>query len=252
MITIEQLLRDYPNYALPTQYRVGGVHGRTTLCFQNFYQQVFPDKDAPVDLYVLSFDTTGNQIEGVHLAVATGEAVQYQPDARGPGLVAAMAAPAFDLESYSAGRLKLRDELGTGFYVIWEDATGHLDTMHEWMQVRTNSAPATRHYMVFDPAQGALTRAGLVVTNPHFGGGLDTRAAVTLYSRNRERLGQCALPAIVPMGVRLIFLDELFPDVAAWFARYGALGLRIDGTNLVEPLTAEFHASGDLHLHHIN
>ena len=54
------------------------------------------------------------------------------------------------------------------------------------------------------------------------------------------------------MGSRLVYLDEVFPGVGGWFERHRALGARIEGVNLVEPLTAEFHASGDLHLHHIN
>jgi hypothetical protein len=47
-------------------------------------------------------------------------------------------------------------------------------------------------------------------------------------------------------------IDEMFPDARALFAQHGALGAEIRGANLVEPLTAEFHVSGDLHLHHIN
>lgn len=252
MVTLEQLLREHPEFALPTQYRIGGAHGRTTVCFQNFYQQVFPDHDTPVDLYVLMFDHHGKQLDGVCLRVASGEAMQYRTDSADSGLVAAMAVPAFDLIGYNAGRLKLKHEIGTGFYVIWEDAAGHIDTMHEWMQVRTTSGSASRYYMVFDAAAGAPARAGLVLVNPHFGPGLETRATLTLYTCERTRLGTAALPPVAPMGARLVPLAEVFPEAPAWLARHGALGACVEGANLVEPLTADFHASGDLHLHHIN
>ena len=255
MITLERVLNEHANHALPTQYRLGDPHGRTTLCFQNFYQQLFPDRETPVDLYVLCFDGKGHQLEGVRLAVSSGEAVQFDTiasAAHGSGLIAAMAVPAFDLAQYNAGRLKLKHELGTGFYVIWEDAAGHVDTMHEWMQVRRAPAAHSRYYMVFDSARGTIERSGLVLTNPAYGASLETRAALSLYTREGMRLGRCELPAVPPMGSRMILLDEFFPAAPQWLAQHGALGAEIDGTNLVEPLTVEFHSSGDLHLHHIN
>ena len=254
MLTLEALMRLAPGYSMPTQYRLGAP-GETVLCFHNFYEQLFPGQDTPVDLHVLAFNEAGAQVHGETLRIATGEAVQYSAadaDARGSGLIAAMAVPAFDLAQLNAGRLKLKSEIGTGFYVIWKDAGGRLDTMHEWMPVRTGAAGASRHFFVFDAAHRALARIGLALTNPCCAPGADATGELSLYDRGGNVLGRARLPAVPPMGSRLVFLDEIFPDVGAWLDRHGALGARIDGVNMVEPLTAEFHASGDLHLHHIN
>jgi hypothetical protein len=163
-----------------------------------------------------------------------------------------MAVPAFDLARCNAGRLKLRSELGTGFYVIWNDASGRLDTMHEWMPVRATRIGASRYFFVFDEARHLIARVGLALVNPCRVGGADATGSLSLYTSAGDELGRAQLPAIVPMGSKLVFLDDLFPDVQRWFDRHGALGARIDGVNMIEPLTAEFHRSGDLHLHHIN
>ena len=254
MLTLETLLRDHPGYSLPTQYRVGAP-GTTLLCFHNFYEQLFPGKDTPVDLHVLAFAEDGVQVHGETLRVPTGEAVQYssaEADAGGSGLIAAMAVPAFDLVAYNAGRLKLKSELGTGFYVIWKDAAGRLDTMHEWLPVRAGALGAMTHFFVFDGAQHAISRVGLALVNPCFASDAPASGELSLYTRGGQALGRAALPRVAPMGSGLVYLDDLFPDIAAWFDAHGALGARIDGVNLVEPLTAEFHVSGDLHLHHIN
>jgi hypothetical protein len=254
MVTLEDVRRAHPEYALPTQYRVGAP-GSTLLCFHNFYEQLFPGEDTPIDLHVLAFAGDGTQVSGETLRVATGEAVQYSAsiaDAAGSGLVAAMAVPAFDLTRVNAGRLKLRREIGTGFYVIWKDGSGRLDTMHEWMPVRSAPLGESRHSFVFDSSRRALARMGLALMNPCCAPGGQASGTLSLYAQSGEPLGSAALPAIAPMGSRLVELDTLFPAIASWFDRHGALGARIDGVNLVEPLTAEFHASGDLHLHHIN
>src|SRR5215213_2476828 len=106
MLTLETLLHEHPGYSLPTQYRVGAP-GSTLICFHNFYDQLFPGEDTPVDLHMLAFDADGSQVEGETLRVATGEAVQYSAelaDARGSGLIAAMAVPAFDLVRLNAGK----------------------------------------------------------------------------------------------------------------------------------------------------
>jgi hypothetical protein len=254
MLALDELLRAQPGYSLPTQYRVGAP-GTTLLCFHNFYEQLFAGEDTPVDLHVLAFGEDGAQVHGETVRVATGEAVQYtaaDADAAGSGLIAAMAVPAFDLARLNAGRLKLRSELGTGFYVIWKDSAGHLDTMHEWMPVSTQPLGATRHFFVFDEARHAVARVGLALVNPCCAQEASATGELALYTCRGDMLGCAALPPVAPMGSKLVYLDEVFPDVAHWFERFGALGARIDGVNLVEPLTAEFHASGDLHLHHIN
>ncbi|HEX2830020.1 MAG TPA: hypothetical protein VHP37_26975 [Burkholderiales bacterium] len=254
MLRLDALMRDKPGYSLPTQYRLGAP-GQTVLCFHNFYEQLFPGQDTPVDLHVLAFAEDGSQVHGETLRVATGEAVQYSAaaaDARGSGMIAAMAVPAFDLAQINAGRLRIRSEIGTGFYVIWKDARGRLDTMHEWMPVRATAGGESRYFFVFDAARHLLARVGLVLTNPCCARGADATGTLALYDRAGTVLGRERLPAVPPMGSKLVYLDELFPDARTWFERHGALGARIDGVNLVEPLTAEFHQSGDLHLHHIN
>ena len=253
MLTLDELASEHPGYSLPTQYRVGAP-GRTVLCFHNFYEQLFPGADTPVDLHVLAFAEDGGQVHGETLRVPTGEAVQYSAavaDAAGPGLIAAMAVPAFDLVSLNAGRLRLKSELGTGFYVIWNDSEGRVDTMHEWMPVRSTPLASSRFYFVFDHARQAIARLGLALVNPCRASGATSNGRLTLYTRGGV-LGTADLPEIAPMGSRLVFLETLFPCVRQWFAAHGALGARIDGTNMVEPLTVEYHASGDLHLHHIN
>jgi hypothetical protein len=124
--------------------------------------------------------------------------------------------------------------------------------MHEWMPVRAEALGASRHFFVFDEAQHALARVGLVLVNPCCAKDGAATSELSLYTGRGQVLGRAPLPPVAPMGAKLVYLDEVFADVARWFERHGALGARIDGVNMVEPLTAEFHVSGDLHLHHIN
>jgi hypothetical protein len=255
MILLDELLREHPHFSLPTQFRLGVPLGATTLCFQNYYEQLFPDRDTPVDLYVVCFGENGEQLDGTVLRIETGEAVQYTPDSanlNGNGLIAAMAVPAFDIAAYSAGKFKIRSQIGTGFYVIWDDSKGHIDTMHEWMSVLREPLPFANHYFVFDSGQAKLERFGLAVVNPASGAGWESRPSVSIYNSARRLLGAGQLDAIAPMGARIVFLDKMFPDLGGWFSDHGALGVQLSGANLVEPLTVEVHRSGDLHIHHIN
>jgi hypothetical protein len=54
------------------------------------------------------------------------------------------------------------------------------------------------------------------------------------------------------MGSRIVYLDDPFPSFPEWLAAEGALGVRLDCRNLVEPLSLEHSRSGDFHLQHIN
>jgi len=255
MTSLETLLHEYSNFSLPTQLRLGAPFGMTTLCFQNFYSELFPERDTPVDFHVVCFSGEGEQLGGTVLRVETGEAVQYTPDAasqRGTGLIAAAAIPAFDLAGYSAGKLKIRSEIGTGFYVIWDDGSGHLDTMHEWMAVTRGPLPPARHYFVFDSARSRLERFGLALVNPIIGSGCESQATVSIFNSARRPLGSATLEPVSSMGARLVFFDAVFPELGSWFATHGPLGVEVSGANLAEPLTIEIHRSGDVHIHHIN
>jgi hypothetical protein len=255
MTSLETLLHEHSNFSLPTQLRLGAPFGMTTLCFQNFYSELFPERDTPVDLHVVCFSEEGEQLDGTVLRVETGEFVQYTPDAanrRGTGLIAAAAIPAFDLARYSAGKLKIRSEIGTGFYVIWDDGSGHLDTMHEWMAVSRRPLPPARHYFVFDSACSRLGRFGLALVNPVVGSGCESQATVSIFDSTRRSLGSARLEPVPSMGTRMVFFDAVFPGLGSWFRTHGPLGVEVSGANLVEPLTVEIHRSGDVHIHHIN
>lgn len=254
-MTLDELLAKYPGFALPTQYCTPPTFASSRICFHNFYQQLFPDLPTPVHLYCLFFNEEGRQVAVLEKYVETADSVQIEASDSGysgPGLVVVVALPDFDLIRYCEGRIKLKKTVGTGFYIVWSDRTGHVDTMHEWMSVERECLPARTHYVVFDQAMGAITRQGLVFVNPiaHEHGTL--QADITCYTPDRKTLGETSIAPVPPMGSRLLFLNDLFADFENWLIRHQHLGVKISGYNLVEPLTVEVHRSGDFHIHHIN
>jgi hypothetical protein len=254
-MTLDELLTKYPSYILSTQYCTPPTLASSRICFHNFYQQIFPDLQTPVHLLLLFFNEKGQQVATFEKYVETADSVQIEAaDAGywGPGLVAVVAVPDFDLVRYSEGRIKLKKTVGTGFYIVWHDKVGHVDTMHEWMPVERGCLPARTHYMVFDQAGGVITRHGIVLVNPiaHKYGML--QANITCYAPDRKTLGRTSLDPVPAMGSRLVFLNDLFAEFEGWLSKHQHVGVKVSGCNLVEPLTVELHRSGDFHIHHIN
>jgi hypothetical protein len=252
--SLAELMAANAAFEFPSQFCLAGAAGRSTVCFHNFYDQVFRDADVPVDLHVFGFGPQGEAAGAVRRSLGTGEAVQIFSEDLGmaePGLVAVAALPRFDLARLAAGKIRLKRRIGTGFYMIWQDAGGHVDTMHEWLGVGTQPLGARRYHVVFDHAGGRLARRGLVLMCPTLREGSGA-ARLTVYTARGRVLGSSDSEALPPMGSRIVDLDERFPRFAEWLAAEGALGVRLDCTNLVEPLSLERSRSGDFHLQHIN
>jgi hypothetical protein len=255
MLSLAELVRKHSEFAVPTQYCVGGEFGESVVCFHNFYAEIFRNADTPVTLYLCYFDSAGAQRAAIARDLASGEATQIASSEAGftdSGLVTVVAIPRFDLQALAKNKIKLRGDIGTGFYMIWRDAAGHVDTMHEWLPVRREGSVEGRYYFVLNPPFSQITCYGLVLMNPTLDASAHVEASVRVYTAQRKVLGTAVLPTVPPMGSSLIYFNDVFPQIGAWAESHGALGVELLGKNVIEPLTVEIHRSGDFHLHHIN
>lgn len=240
-------------FELPTHFALAGEYGSTLICFHNFYDQVFPGADVPVDLHLFGFDGAGRETGALAVAVRTGDAVQV-PAAElrmtEPGLVAAAAVPRFDLRTLAEGKFKLRKRIGTGYYMIWEDGRGHADTMHEWLAL--SRAPIARRtsYTVFQHAGGRIARCGVVLLSPTLDASAAGQARIAAFGPSGRRLASAELTRIPAMSARLVLLDELLPGFAGFLAAEGAISVKVESANLAEPLSYEQQVSGDFHIQH--
>lgn len=255
MINLTDLIRAHAGFAFPTQYCAGGEFGESIVCFHNFYTEIFRNADTPVTLHLCYFDQAGTQRAAVSRELATGEAVQISTPEAGftePGIVTVAAIPRFDLSALAKDRIKLRGDIGTGFYMIWRDPAGHVDTMHEWLPVRRGGGAEGRFYFVLNAPDKKIVRNGMVLLNPIMDADNHMKASVQIYTNDREVLGSALLPPIPPMGSRLIYFDQLFSRFGEWIERHETLAVELRGKNVIEPFTVEIHGSGDFHFHHIN
>jgi hypothetical protein len=252
---LEDFVKTRPDFEFPTHFCLAGAMGHTSVCFQNFYDQIFRDTDVPVDLHLFGFDGTGSQVGELVMKIGTGEAVQVPCGNLGmqePGLIAVSALPRFDLHRLAQGKLRVKRRVGTGFYLIWQDAKGHVDTMHEWLGATLGPRARESFYAVFDHADGRIARYGLVLMSPVLDRLAQATPQLSVYTRKNRTLMSSFVPPLLGMASRIVYLDEVFPTFASVLANEGALGVRVQSTNLVEPFTVELQRSGDFHIHHIN
>jgi hypothetical protein len=256
MMRLEDALQASPGFEFPTHFCLAGAAGQSLVCFQNFYDQIFRDTDVPVELQLFGFDPGGKQVGAFAQRLATGESVQIAADRelgmREPGLIAVAALPRFDLQRLAQGRLRVKPRVGTGFYMIWQDRAGHVDTMHEWLAASPRALRRQTFYVVFDHAAGRIGRYGLVLMSPVLDRAAIATARLALYTRTGRTLATAELPPLGAMGSRIVYLDEVFAPFGELLAQHGVLGVRVEARNLVEPFSLELQRSGDFHIHHIN
>lgn len=254
MNRLADLAKANSSFEFPTQFCIAGEMGRSLVCFHNFYDQIFPNTDVPVDLHLCGFDQQGSQVGALTLELRTGQAAQVSTTEVGmtePGLVAVGALPRFDLQKLAAGKLRVKRRVGTGFYMIWQDRVGHVDTMHEWMAASTEEIGRQTFYMVFHHANGRIARCGMVLMCPILDSSANGQATVTVYTHSGRVLFTAKVPPLRSMGSRVVYLDELFVTFPKILREEATLGVKVETQNLAQPFSFEVQTSGDFHIHHL-
>ena len=254
---LKDALKNYSDYELATQYCPSNEKLETTLCFFNFYGQVFPDANLDLDLHIFFFDKKGMQTGYVVEKIPGRGFIQIDVRkyvTQDSGMVCLMAIPGRSVTALAQQKnIRIRKKLGTGYYVVWKNASGSMDTMHEWMPVNAVRGHDPDHYLVIDFHE-RIKSHGIILMNSCFPGKAEedvrSHPVVEVYS-NRLLLESFQIDSIGPMNTVEVNLEESVAKLEGWLKKYKSLLVKVRGDFLSPPLTKETHVSGDFHIHHI-
>ena len=255
MTQLTDLMQHHAGFGFSSQYVMAEAPWNTVLSFHNYFEEVFPGKQVAVRLHLVFHDRDGREVSVHETDVAPGAAVQLDCRALGvrhDGVVAMAAVPDADIAALSAGKFKIKSRVTTGYYITWEHAGRWRDTMHEWTEVSSATPRRSIQHVGFATA-GLAIACGLVLTNPTVvAAPSGARASMRLRSADgRLQPRSVPLETLPPMGSRVVRLAEAFPDFDHLLAEHGRLVVDVESTQAGPPLTAEWHRSGDFHIHHI-
>lgn len=252
---LDELKIAFPNFEVASQYCPVTSELWSTICFYNFYDQIFDGAGIAVDLHLCFFDEDGKEIDYIRQEVKPRGFCQFETLSRvkhSRGMVGVLAAPRADLGTISRGRLKLRESIGTGFYITWNGFQGHIDVMHEWLPLLSTPTDARTYYLGLNGFSEQVRWGALLMNRVASG---DQRSVATptveVVSPDRRVLGRIVCDPIRSLGTRLLDLSATFPQINDWLRRYKTCVIKITGHNLADPLSVEWHSSGDFHFHHI-
>jgi hypothetical protein len=254
MNNLSELMQRHAGFGFSSQYVLAESQWNTVLSFHNYFDEIFPGQNIDTKLHLVFHDAAGRETAVHEIDVAPGNAVQIDCKALGVdrnGVVAMAAVPAADLTALAASKFKIKPRVTTGFYITWERDSRWRDTMHEWTEVSRNVPRRATQHVGFAVA-GRPVVSGLVLTNPTVAPTPVGSASLTLRSVDgRMKPLRRPIEALPPMGSRQLLLTELFSDFEGQLTQYGRLVIDIESTQAAPPLTAEWHQSGDFHIHHI-
>ena len=254
MSHLDYLIQHHPGHAFPTQYVLAETGWNSFLSFHNYYDEVFPGKRITARLHLVFHDPEGRETLNHEVDIAPGGTVQIDCRKLGvciSGIVAMAAVPAANLSQFAEGKFKIRAQVGTGFYVTWEREGLWRDMMHEWTDVLTTESVVNIQHVGF-AASNEPVDYGMVLMNPSIAPSSGVPIELTLRTDKRQQVGRKAeLHALPAMGSRIISMSETFADFTDLLAKHRRLVVTVASRNHSPPLTAEWHRSGDFHLHHI-
>lgn len=248
------LMQQHPGFGFSSQYVMAGAPWNSLLAFHNYFDEVFPGKDIGVRLHLVFHDAQGRETLVHEQWVEPAAAVQVDCNAigvPGPGVVAMAAVADADLTALADGKFKIKRPVTTGFYITWEHDERWRDTMHEWAGVSSQPAPDGVQHVGFAASDEPVT-CGLVLTNPTTAPTAAGPCEVRLRATDgRLRLAPVAIDPLPPMGSRVLKMHDLFADFEALLDKHRQLVVDVRSSQHAPPLTAEWHRSGDFHIHHI-
>lgn len=253
-MNIRDAVQKYPRFALPLQYSPVSNDISSTICFYNYFSQIFPKHQIDADLLLFLLDENGNNCGFHSVKVPSSGFVQvelkkiFQKSTN--GMVGAMAIPQIDIFSLPDNGLPLQSQISTGYYITWEDSKGHVDIMHEWSALAKTPEPSKHFYFTVD-CVGHSRKWNVVLMNNTLDHS-SSEANLTIYNRQRKELGSIKLPAINPLGTQTVNLHKFFPGLDQWLREFQFLGVSVSGQHLAGPLTMEVYPSGDFHIHHVD
>lgn len=256
---VEVFLRNNPRYEVTTTYYKVSEHFATMISFYNYFQEIFPQADTPVNLHFFLFSSDGKQI--AHHSQELGAGSFLQKDLRDicgntarEGIVGVAAIPAFSLEGLAKDKTPLRPKIPTGFYVTWFDDNDHVDISHEWNPISMVPGKEKKSFLSYEFQDGKIS-PHVVLMNTTLGTqeSAVARPKLDLYRTEKgktEILSSFDLEPIPGMGTRVVDVFKTLPAAKELFKKYKTLGLSVTSENMPLPLTMEVHESGDFHIHH--
>ena len=246
-------MKAYPQFALTSQYAPIGGNINSIIAFHNYFEQIFPNVKTDVTLNLFYLNSSGIEVENFSLQVPSNSSIQFDASNEGiksDGLVVIAAVPNKNIQQIKSANMKIKSQITTGFYIRWEGKNETFDTMHEWSLVSLSPSEEKIHHI------GILNKNyidyGLILMNTNVDKKYFSNPRLRLMSPKRsEILGEFTLEKIPSMGTSVVALKDIFPDIDYLLKKNSSLVIDLLSSNLAPPLTVEWHAAGDFHIHHL-
>lgn len=253
---IEEFVKKYPGYDIPSQYYKVGNGWETFCCFYNYFDQIFPKDNVPVKMHLFYFGPDGQQVGYGTEIINLHESKQIRTSQfvkEGEGLFVAVAIPEVDIASLAKGKFALRAQISTGYYTMWEYAPKNMiDIHHEWaVLIKGENTNKNEFFSSFSPSAHIIDRR-LIIINAH----IDPIRGQTIpeYKIFKNSKFLCNYkPGKIMNGrtIQILDLNEIAKETASQFDSNDLITVSVKGENIVYPLTIESLPDQDFHIHHV-
>jgi hypothetical protein len=254
MSTIQTLLASEPHVEFSSQYAPVEESMNSIICFINYYDQVFKESKTDVALHLIFFDANGVETGYKQLSISANDAIQFNPKSEGfqsNGMVAVAAVPKKNIHEINKGSLKIRNKVGTGFYIRWENPNGGKDLMHEWAALQMQHLSEETHHIGIVNTTQHIDH-GVILMNPIADAYAVCRPTLHLRAPGtKEVIESITLEPIPSLGTRFIKYSDVLSKFNNTLKSDKKLVIDVIAENMSPPLTAEWNKFGDFHFHHI-
>ncbi|MBY0451716.1 MAG: hypothetical protein K2P92_01690 [Bdellovibrionaceae bacterium] len=252
---IEDFLLKYPNYETPFQYYKTGHGWETSICFYNYFDQIFPKENISTALHLFYFDAGGKQIAYGLENFSVHESKQIKSSQfvnSGEGVVAVAAVPEGNIEKLAEGKFTLRNSISTGYYVVWENLnSGTIDISHELQNFVKTETPAVPQYFNFNASSSELKRK-MIVINSHIDPALGQITPTYKVFKNSRFIADYRPGVeISGRGLKIVDLEDIAKSIGHVFKSEDQITVCAATKNVTMPMTFEAVNDQDFHIHHI-
>ncbi len=218
----------------------------TRLCVYNYFSELFPDIRSGASVYIWFFRQCGELAARRKFHLPYRGQVQYDLQELGQEIEGTAG---LSMVPDTLPEFRLR-RVGTGYYVLYNDDSGHADFSHEWEPMRFEQMVSEPWLCVIRPL--VFPETELIVMSSYYGGELNGSAEWKLRLRDGQGiiLAEKEMTPIPPRGCVRLPLRSVFHNLSTIAKEVGTIGVEAVGTNIQGPFTLVRSPSGDFNIHH--
>ena len=248
------------DYIATNHFAINNSEFRSVINIFNYYGFAFKEaKPIETDsmVYIHFYDEEGNYKKIIKKEIKTGESLHIDTNLECPnfrGLISTHMVPNGKMKRISYKEGTIQRSISTSYFVMYERFNKFRDFSHELYPVSSNIDKMESEWMTMIYLRDNLESSIIIMNKCPNQKGENFKSALTieLYDNKFSFIKSIENLQLNPGGSKIIDISDVIKDSTNknLFSKLENIIVKVKGKNIEQPMSFNYHSSGDFNIHH--